>query len=104
MICMSGTPTIMPKVTRSRPSWRTSLTATARRRRNEVVNLSVATLQSLRRDHEYVLEAGLRARDGRLDAMLVQQGTQLCFGVALAAFGEHAQSQPELRDAAYPGQ
>src|SRR5690349_19132416 len=71
-ICMSGTPTIMPKVTRSRDSCRISLRATARRRRNEARKELVATGFRPCGHHEHVLEAGVRALDGRCDARLRQ--------------------------------
>src|SRR6188768_376027 len=96
MICMSGTPTIMPKVTRSRESWRTSLVATALRRRSAAVSLLVATLFAPGRHDEHVLEAGIRVFDFRVDAMLLQQRSQLGLGVFHAAVREHAQPYSEL--------
>ena len=62
----------MPKVTRSRDSWRTSLVATARRRRSEarelvsshVFRACVATTNTSSR-------LAWRARDAGLDAVLL---------------------------------
>src|SRR6187549_3999821 len=102
MICMSGTPTIMPKVTRSRESWRTSLVATAFSRRNAPVNLLAAKFFGPRRDDEHVFQAGVYELDARVDPMLLQQRAQLGLGVCHAAIGEHAQPDAELGHAMHP--
>src|SRR5688572_21314633 len=115
---MSGTPTIIPKVTRSRDSWRTSLTATARRRRSAAVNrrgrsgiLSGTGIAILARElvfsgrhDEHVFQAGLRVRKGGRDAVLPEQRAQRATGIGLAAVREHAQAHAELRHAVHPGQ
>src|SRR6187549_181877 len=102
MICMSGTPTIMPNVTRSRESWRTSLMATARRRRIAPVNLLAATLFSPRRHDEHVFEAGIRELDLRVDGVLLQQCAQLDLGILHIAIREHAQPNAELCYSVHP--
>src|SRR4051812_19828128 len=102
MICMSGTPTIMPKVTRSRESWRTSLVATAFSRRSAPRNLLAATFFAPRRHDEYVLEAGIREFDPARDAVLLQQRAQLRRGILHVAIREHAQPYAKLGDAVYP--
>src|SRR6187402_998464 len=102
MICMSGTPTIMPNVTRSRESWRTSLMATARRRRIAPVNLLAATLFSPRRHDEHVFEAGIGELDLRVDGVLLQQCAQLDFGILHVAISEHAQPYTELGYPVHP--
>src|SRR6187399_728045 len=107
MICMSGTPTIIPNVTRSRESWRTSLKATARRRRSAEENLpgfSAAKFFGPRRHHEHVFEARVGVRYLRIDAVLFQQCAQLDLGVLHLAVGEHAQPDAELRHAVHPRQ
>src|SRR6185295_5151538 len=104
MICISGTPTIMPKVTRSRDSWRTSFSATARRRRSELERFSSAMILAPRRDDEHVLETAMAAGDGGVNAMGFEQPAQLRLRVAGAAIHQHAQSQAELGDAMHPGQ
>src|SRR6187402_2220604 len=107
MICMSGTPTIMPKVTRSRESWRTSFSATALRRRIAEANLPgllAAKFFRPRRDNEHVFEARAGMRDLRVDVVLLQQRAQLGFGILHVAIRQHAQSDTELRDAVDPGQ
>src|SRR5678816_2611332 len=96
MICMSGTPTIMPNVTRSRESWRTSLMATARRRRIAPVNLLAATFFSPCRHDEHIFEAGVRELDPRIDGVLLQQRAQLDLGILHVAVREHAQPYTEL--------
>src|SRR6478752_1649250 len=102
MICMSGTPTIMPNVTRSRESWRTSLVATALSRRNAIVNLLAATLFAPRRHDEHVFEAGIGELDPRVDGVLLQQGAQLDLGILHVAVREHAQPYTELGYAVHP--
>src|SRR4051812_10058901 len=104
MICMSGTPTIMPKVTRSRESWRTSLVATAFTRRIAALNLLAAKFFGPRGNHEHVFEAGVGELDPGVDGVLLQQRAQLGFGILHAAIGEHAQADTELRDTVHPGQ
>src|SRR6187455_1617241 len=107
MICMRGTPTIMPNVTRSRESWRTSLVATALSRRIADANLpfgSAAKFFRPRRHDEHVFEAGGGMRDLRIDVVLLQQRAQLNFCVLHVAIREHAQPDPELRHAVNPGQ
>src|SRR5262245_37818022 len=103
MICMSGTPTIMPKVTRSRESWRTSLVATALSRRTAELSLLAGKVFAPRRDHEHVLEAGARELDLCLDRMLLQERTQLRVRVFHVAVRENAQPDAELGDAVDPG-
>src|SRR5690349_17734272 len=104
MICMRGTPTIMPKVTRSRESWRTSLVATARSRRIAEVNLPAAKFFGPRRDDEHVFETRVGVSHLRVDVVLLEQRAQLDFGVFHIAAGEHAQPDAELRHAMDPGQ
>src|SRR6478735_5495869 len=103
MICISGTPTIMPKVTRSRDSCRTSLSATARMRRRAAVNFSAAMIVP-GRNYEHILEAGMRARELPLDSLLLQQRAQSLLGLRIAARHQHSQAQAELRDTLHPGQ
>src|SRR5688572_1017266 len=103
-ICMSGTPTIIPKVTRSRDNWRISLTATARRRRNDARSLATIALLAARGHDEHVFEAGMRGFDARTDAVIRQQCTQRVAGSALATIREYAQADAELRDAVNPRQ
>src|SRR5688500_11913907 len=102
MICISGTPTIMPKVTRSRDSWRTSLVATALSRHTAALNLLAAKLFGPRRHDEHVFQAGVGELDARVDPMLLQQRAQLGLGVFYLAIGEHAQPDAELRHAMHP--
>src|SRR5436189_5732775 len=96
MICMSGTPTIMPNVTRSRESWRTSLVATALSRRNAIVNLLAATLFAPRCHDEHIFEAGIGEFDPRVDGVLLQQRAQLDLGILHVAIRENAQTYTEL--------
>src|SRR5690348_11841816 len=103
MICISGTPTIMPKVTRSRDSCRTSLSATARMRRSAAVKRSGAMVAPRGHD-EHVLEAGMRAGELRVDAVLLQQCAQALLRLRIAARHQHAEPQAELRGALHPGQ
>src|SRR5687767_10364672 len=102
MICISGTPTIMPKVTRSRESWRTSLVATALSRRTAALILSAAKFFGPRRDDEHVFQAGVGELDARVDPMLLQQRAQLRLGVFHVSIGEHAQPDTELGHAMHP--
>src|SRR5882672_3568330 len=102
MICMSGTPTIMPKVTRSRESWRTSLVATAFSRRIAPLNLLAAKFFRPRRHHEYVFEAGVGQFNLGVDRVSFQERAQLVFGVLHVAVREHAQPDAELGDAVHP--
>ena len=91
---MSGTPTIMPKVTRSRAELAHFLgghRAQAAQRGGDLVSCHgcracVATTNTSSR-----LAAVCAMR--RLDALFAQQRTQLSVGVALAAIREHAQPQ-----------
>src|SRR5690242_3829315 len=101
---MSGTPTIIPNVTRSRASWRTSFIATARRRRSEAASLLTAIPVHPCGDDEHVFEAGVGRLDLRADTVLFEHAAQLIAGVRRAAIGEHAQAHAELRDAVHPGQ
>src|SRR5881394_1016992 len=101
---MSGTSTIMPNVTRSRESCRTSLVATANNRRNEARSLLVAMLLRLRGDDEYVFETRVGALGACVDAALLEQCAQLRIGIRDVAVGEHAQPGAELRHAMHPGQ
>src|SRR5689334_18171990 len=98
MICMSGTPTIMPNVTRSRESWRTSFVATALRRRTAAWNLSALAPKFFgpRCHDEYVFETRVRVRNLRIDVVLLQQRAQLHFGILHIAIREHTQPDAEL--------
>src|SRR5262245_52033705 len=104
MICMSGTPTIIPKVTRSRESWRTSLVATALTRRNAPVNLLARKVLAPRRHDEDVLETGMGEFDFGVDRMLFQERAQLRVRVLHVPVRENPQPDTKLGDAVHPRQ
>src|SRR5688572_7148916 len=94
----------MPKVTRSRDSWRTSFTATARRRRKAAEALLAMSTILARGHDEYVLQAGPRALDARLDGVLRKQRAQIPVRIAMVPIHQHPQPDAQLSDSMHPGQ
>src|ERR1700749_3301261 len=96
-------PTIMPKVMRSRSSWRTSLRATAWMRRRESASMFFPRFAAAGGGHEHILQVRLGLPHRGLHAFMLEQGLHLLRAVAAALVQQGVQVVADLGDSLHVG-